>query len=213
MILRSLFLGATLAAALTGQASAIPLTDLFNTGVDAAGVALGDNALDTHYAVIVAPDPTPLGQPLAATSAGGFPVGPWIGDSTVSAWISPKSDTNGPVGDYVFRTTFDLTGLDPLQTSIAGQWSIDNSAIGIYLNGGFVGQFNNSFTSFVPFAVTSGFVSGINTLDFAINNAGGPVGVRVEMTGTSQPVPEPSTYGLMIAGLLGAGAVARRRSK
>jgi len=54
-----------------------PITTLFNTGVDAAGVSLADNALELHYTLTAGPV---TGTPFVATSANGFPIPPWIGD-------------------------------------------------------------------------------------------------------------------------------------
>lgn len=88
------------------QAAPIPLTDLFNTGVDNNHVALPNGVPDPHY-IFGAPPPTGV-VPITATSAGGFPIGPWIGDSPISAWITPALDRTGDAGDYVYRTTFTL---------------------------------------------------------------------------------------------------------
>ena len=77
---------------------AVPITGLFNTGVDAFGVPLTDNTPDIHYTFAV---PPPTGTvPLVTTAAGGFPIGPWLGDNTTSAWLTPSFDTTGNVGNY-----------------------------------------------------------------------------------------------------------------
>ena len=38
-------------------------------------------------------------------------------------------------GEYVYRTTFDLTGFDPATVSVSGMWAADDAG-GIRLNGG-----------------------------------------------------------------------------
>ena len=90
---------AILLCSATTVANAQPAIDfgLFNTGVDAAQKALSDDAVDPHYELI---DPSHfLGDAIVATSAGGFPIGPWLEDSHLSAWIAPSTTTNGP-GDF-----------------------------------------------------------------------------------------------------------------
>ena len=91
-----------------GVAWAGPATDygLFNTGVNDLQGVLADNDVDPHYTLI---EPSHvLGDPIVATSAGGFPIGPWLDDNHLSAWITPSADTNGD-GDvdgepsYVYR--------------------------------------------------------------------------------------------------------------
>lgn len=66
------------------------------------------------------------------------------------------------------------------------------------------------FTTWHSFATSSGFTSGVNTLEFDVLNGTGPSGFRVEVAGTVQPVPEPGTLLLLGSGLT-ALAVRRRR--
>lgn len=163
---------------------------LYNTGVDAAGRALPDDAMDTHYVLRLGG-----AQAIAATSAGGFPIPPWIGDSTVSAWISPSPDTLAPSAGnaYSYVTTFDLTGFNPATARIVGRWATDNNGLDILINGTSTGQFNTTqFSAWTPFAVTSGFVAGLNELRFVVQNGtpgdppgSDPSGLRVEMSGTA----------------------------
>ena len=135
-------LGGLLAVGLVAStsAAAVPAVDygLFNTGVDDQQNVLEDNDQDPHYTLV---DPSEIvGPAIVATSKGGFPIGPWLEDDHLSAWIGPSNDTNGP-GDldeffpnYYYRTTFDLTGV-PLQgLEINGEWSSDNRGIDIVLN-------------------------------------------------------------------------------
>ncbi len=101
---------------------AVPALDwgLFNTGVDNQQTVLKDNSQDPHYVLTVITQDPPsetVGPAIVATSKGGFPIGPWLDDDHLSTWIGPTNDTNGP-GDpdtffpnYIYRTTFDLTGV------------------------------------------------------------------------------------------------------
>jgi len=204
-----IFLGAG-----SAHAAFIPL---FDTGVDSSGNVLPHNTVgDPHYTLISVPGgPT---QTRIITSAGGFPIGPWLGDNSVSRWIGPNSDDDldGPVGDYIYRTTFDLTGFNLSTVVINGQYATDNSGF-IRLNGNVVGPSSPfvGYDHWTSFSLNSGFTSGINTLDFVVNNGGGPTGLRVEMTGTGDvlsAVPAPPAVALFAVGLVGlAGFRAVRR--
>ena len=188
-----------------GSTYAIPVRTLFNTGVDDSGAPLADNEIDLHYELI---DPSHIvGEPIVATSAGGFPIGPWVGDNNDSAWIGPTEDTSGPgdfdlIPSYHYQTTFDLTGYDPSTVSITGEWSTDNRGLDILLNGASTGFENAAqFGGFSPFtlSVQDGhqFLGGVNTLEFVLNNGAaegtpdGPTGLRVEMSGDADGLPGP----------------------
>jgi hypothetical protein len=180
------------------------ITSLFNTGVDNFGAVRTANGtlLDLHYTLIsspILPSPGAVGTQINNFSS-------WLGANTTSAWIGPVGDSslNGPVGAYTYRTTFNLAGFDPSTASIAGKWSTDNNGLQILLNGVNTGIPATSFSQFsigfAPFTISSGFVSGINTLDFVVNNGGGPTGLRTELVGTATAVtsttavPEPSDF-------------------
>jgi hypothetical protein len=190
------------------------ISSLFNTGVDAAGTPLPNNAAELHYTLLSVPSGTTSLR--VATSANGFPIGPWLSDDSLSAWIGPASDTSldGPGGVYDYRTTFDLTGFDPLTASITGQWSMDDSGVDILINGVSISPTSSNFLSWTSFSVNSNFVAGINTLDFVINNGTGPTGLRVEMSGTASAagVPEPAPIALLGAGLSVLGLLRRRKA-
>ncbi len=188
-----------------GQAPAAPIPGLFNTGVAADGSLLpasggATTVVDPHYKVIESADPAFPASPEApadtVTLLPGFPVGPWIAEGPLSKWIS-LNRTSGNVleGNYTFRTTFDLTGFDPAKARIEGKWSVDNTGVDIVLNGDSLGIVNGAgFGGFSDFMIESGFVEGVNTLDFVVNNAApdvNPAGLRVEMNGTVELPDEP----------------------
>ncbi len=181
-----------------------PATDwgLYNTGVDDDEIPLADNEVDPHYELI---EPSLIvGETIVATSEGGFPIPPWVPDSPISAWITPSEDTAGPgdfdvtVPSYIYRTRFDLTGVALDDLSIEGRWSTDNLGLDIVLNDNSLGIGNPAqFGGYTQFVMDTGFVNGINTLDFLVNNGGnednpdGPTGLRVEFAGNGPPPPPP----------------------
>lgn len=66
--------------------AAIP--SLFNTGVDASMTPLPDGTIgDPHYSLVSVPGGTT--DILVRTSAGGYPIPPYFGDDSSSAWIGP----------------------------------------------------------------------------------------------------------------------------
>jgi len=191
------------------------LTTLFNTGVDSGGNVLTNNTIgDPHYSLIAVPSGSTNTRII--TSAGGFPIGPYLGDNTLSRWIGPNNDAdlNGPVGNFTYRTTFDLTGFNPSTALISGKWSSDNNGLSILLNGVNIGTPAIPFTAFTnwfPFSISSGFVGGINTLDFLVYNGGGPTALRVEMAGTASAVPIPAALWLIGSALIGLVSFGRRK--
>jgi hypothetical protein len=220
----------SLPLSLPGLASAAPIS-LFNTGVDNAGNVLPANTLgDPHFTLVVAP----LGvdkQLKIWSAASGFPVapsGPWLGDDTLSRWIgldSMYSDglPHSPIqsGTYIFRTTFDLSTQDLASATIAGKWAVDNLGA-ILLNGATLGTTSGAgpgFFSLTDFSIDSGFVAGVNTLDFIVTNTFSPdvtvynpVGLRVEFsTAQAHTVSEPP-MGLLLL-VVSAAAFARRRKR
>ena len=188
---------------------------IFNTGVDNNGNALGDNVNDPHYDLIV--DPSGLGD--ATVPNDGFPIPPWVANNAGSRWIGPAdgNDANGPGGQYIYRTTFDLPIGAVLDTAfLSGFWGADDGGLtnaSILLNGQLVPISHNGFGLLTPSAPAPGspFQHGLNTLDFVLVNGGGPTGLRVDgLVGGFVNIPEPATATL---GLMGLGLLARRRRR
>jgi hypothetical protein len=176
-------------------ASAIP--NLFNTGVDASHNALPGGSVDPHYTLMSSADPSYPGPGAIVTSV--IPAGYWAPNADTSVWIAPAADENWPAlgtahpaGQYVYRLPIDLTDFDPSTVTITGVWGVDNEGY-MMLNGAQVGvlvtTYNNPLNAFL---LNSGFVSGVNYLDFVITNYPGggsnPTGLRVDRlqgTGTT----------------------------
>ncbi len=196
---------------ITGTASIggpVIIGTLFNTGVDDSNSLLPANSVDPHWKLIQNPDPSnpgtnafvvndvggvvPFGSQSAVWSKNG-PKSKWIGCKANQSSPSPYSEPNtvGP-GNYTFRLNFDLSGFNPKTVIIKGVFVSDTYTLDIRLNGvstGFKDLNQNDwvYQPFVNFLLTSGFVSGINTLDFVVvNTIISPSGLRVELSGTAQ---------------------------
>jgi hypothetical protein len=202
-----------LAWAGVGQAATLSLVSTGNNGA-------ANGSIDPNWTV---------GGPISGATHviadnGNYPFPSWIGSGAGSSqWISVGSDPTAPMGTYTFRTTVDLTGLDPTTALITGRWAADNTGH-IAVNGtdvGFAptGGLNSAIEGFhdwTDFSLSGMFAPGINTIDFVVDNLhdNSPVGVRVELSGGAnaggQPTPEPGS--ILIFGLaVGAAAWSRRR--
>lgn len=135
---------------------------------------------------------------------------------------------------FVFRQTFDLTGYDPTTADLKFQWAADDSGEIYATRGSWIPQFrlNGGAFTYYPGSspenriptygyssvvdLTSGFVSGLNTIDFYVEGNGMTDGFAlgnvVFTADPANPVPEPSTIFLLGAGLAGV-AFLRRRTK
>jgi hypothetical protein len=213
---------AILGGAEAANAELIP--SLFSTGVDNNGVPLPDGQIgagaigDPHYSLASVP-------PGGTTRIDVFTfLGQWVARDAISTWIAPNSVTtsgqpqDGPVGDYDYRTTFNLAGFNPATASITGKWAADNYGFDILINGQSTGNTTQTTTSdsFVllhDFSISSNFGAGINTLDFLVRNSNGPgpnaTGLRVEiLDATADPTstPEPSSL-IMLSSFLGMAGI------
>lgn len=219
-LVRSLAAAMSLAAACAAAHGAL-IPTLYNTGVDASGAVLPDGTIgDPHY--VLASVPTGTSAIRIITAASGYPIPPYLGDNSLSRWIGPNNNSTltSEGGIYTYRTTFDLTAYDLTTAAIVGSWSTDNNGLDILINGislGFTTSLTQFATGMAGFSVTSGFVPGLNTLEFVVSNfddgSPNPTALRVEMVGSADAlsVPEPGTLGL--AGLWVALATLRGRGR
>jgi len=127
---------------------------------------------------------------------------------------------------FVFRQTFDLTGYNPATANLQFQWAADDSGEGFAARGSWVPKFSLNGGSMVPWGtgatysfgptvdIHSGFVSGINTIDFYVEGNGVTDGLSLRTVGFNvTAVPEPETCAMLLAGLGLLGFVARRGKK
>lgn len=188
-------------------ASAVTINGLYNTGVDDFGVALPLGTTDPHYTL------TGPSSPAVVITPNTF----WISAPEASAWIGP---TNGsvtdPLGVYTYTLSFDLSSMDPSTAVISGNLAADNTSA-IFLNGVDTGfSHPDQFFTLEPFVISSGFVSGVNQLEFSITNNPGsganPTGLLVtNLMGEVSAIPIPAAVWLFGSGLIGLIGIARRK--
>jgi hypothetical protein len=202
-----------LASAGVGQAASLSLVHTGNNGA-------GNGTIDPNWTV---------GGPITGSAYviadnGVYPFPNWNGSAAGSSqWISATADTVAPSGTYTFRTSVDLTGLDPTTALITGRWAADNTGyisvngtkVGFPPIGGIGNNDSEGFRDWTDFSLSGVFAPGVNTIDFVVDNLhdGSPLGVRVELSGAAgqggNTVPEPST--MLIGAMAIAGGAWRRR--
>lgn len=178
------------------QLSAAPIPKLYSTGVKDDGTPLANATKDPHYTLVESADAAYPGPDLF-TLTPGFPVGPWLAEGPSSRWIAPRPQQGigNNEGQYILKTTFDLTGFDPNKAKITGKWAVDNSGADILINGVSTGLANGAgFGGFTDFTIETGFIEGVNTIEFVVINAPSginPTGFRAELRGTVELPDEP----------------------
>jgi len=198
----------SLIMSLTTTVKAVPIS-LFNTGVDGSGALLTPGDLDPHWTITSSAEPSFITPGPAITTLDNLA---WFANGPDSNWISAGS--GGAVGTYVYETTFDLTGLIPATATISGEFANDNNLDDLLLNGVSTGIVGGVFGGFTAFAIGSGFIAGVNTLEFVVFNGGtlpNPHGLRVELSGTANAIPEPSSFLMATLGVMGLAGLRRRR--
>lgn len=204
--------GIALLSLSSASLSAAVIPNLFATGVDSTGASLSPGAIDPHYTIFSRSDGLPSTNSVVMDGHG------WMSNNATSMWIWPGRDGRPSPLNITFRITFDLSGLDPNSASINGYWIVDNAGTDIQINGVSTGNsipYKVDTYNPVSFSINNGFVSGINTLDFIVEDGGIIGGFRVsQITGSASlassggQVPEPTSitiFGLSILGLVCRG--------
>ena len=176
---------------LNSSPGSVAIPDLYNTGINSEREVLPDGADDSHYILISSADIKYPGPETKVSLSTGFPMDRWVPNSQYSKWIAPRTDAVNfnEIGLYVYRTKFDLSKFKYNSAVIRGLWSSDNNGVDILINGKSTGFYTpiEAYYGMFPFEITEGFVEGINTLDFVVNNVNAPTGLRVELNGQADP--------------------------
>lgn len=210
-----LILTAVALVALPAISTAATIPTLFNTGVDASGNPLAIGSVDPHYQLISFPAGSGFSSSTFVADTTQSPINTaWANPGANARWIGPTTNVVNmasatTTGEYIYQTTFDLTGFDPASALINGQWTVDDTSLGIVLNGNDMGNSitgSGAFLTLKSFTLSTGFITGINTLQFKVTNAvvpdlTNPSGLVVIMNGTANVVPEPASIISIAAGI------------
>lgn len=205
-----LTLAGLLSIALSASPALAGTIAIYGTGATNSGTGQAD----PNYQLISAPPGVPYP---GAAYTGQYSA--WQAPPTGLFWDNPFNPLQyGPSGRYDYRTSFDLTGFNPASAVLTGLSGADDVGT-IWLNGVQVAAMG-SIAQFLAFNITDGlngahFQSGINTLDFMVDNTfvypDSPTGLTVQISGTADAVPEPGSLALMGTGIVGLGGLLRRR--
>lgn len=154
---------------------------------DDAGGVLAEGVNDDDYTVDVPDDPD-MG-PQATFTGGGppFPIPPWVANSATSLWISSTESSTDDPGVYTYEIRFEVPAeVEASQLSLAGQWTADDRATDLVINGTSTGLTVANFGALTAFPVNTGlglFQAGENVVQFLIENGvpdPTPTGLRVD---------------------------------
>ena len=219
-------------AALGAPALATPV------GIFGTGDGLTDGASDSHWSYFYDANNSPqTGQAVVLT----FPDhhylpgnvaanGNWVPNQTNAKWIATSdSDTTIPTspgfnGEDVlvtYSTSFNLSAFALGTVVLNINWTGDDDLKRVLLNGNLVQDYGSQCCEWGilhALAISSGFVSGVNTLSFEVRNDDNfKEGIIVQASGEGRlladpgtPVPTPATLPLLAAGLMALQLVRRR---
>ena len=167
---------------------AASVTNIFNTGLNANGTVLTNNAVDPHWQIASGPGAdatlTNAYVPIRDTAPSY-----WLPENLNSRWITPfQSALVTTVAEFRYRTSFDLTGFDPARIVLRMQVLSDNTVTAVLLNHQVTGiTFTNQYSRWAVKDLIGGFQAGTNTLEFVVNNTADETGFRCELSATDTP--------------------------
>jgi len=189
----------------TSAANSQPIDTLFSTGLDAFNDPLAPGSIDSNYIVLESGTNAEVLTGLPST---------YLPNDVNSQWVWQQSNGQPTNVTLTFRTQFDLTGFDSNTAIINGLWGVDNQGIDILINGvstgnSLLGVVFSNFDQLNSFVIVDGFLPGINTLDFIVQDNGSVSAFRAELSGTATVVPIPAALWLFLSGLAVMGAFHR----
>ncbi|NOQ16786.1 MAG: hypothetical protein GQ581_06980 [Methyloprofundus sp.] len=190
------------------HSTAIIDIEIYGTGLDGIGNPLGIGDNDLHYTVN-----ENSGTPAQVLSHPAY-----FPNNSDSQWIWQNASGTPADVTRTFTTTFELTGLDLSSVEINGAWGTDNQGLDILINGNstginLLGVIEDNYQALTDFTINSGFVSGINTLEFIIQDSGGVAAFRTELSGIgiTPTAPAPAAIWLVGSGLIGLFGMRKRQ--
>lgn len=250
---------AALLVPLPAGAAVIPILDLYGTGAATQTSLVATGTTDPHYRVVAFVSATNTGTQAGYPdyppqsidflgAARAYRISDWTPNVTSgdrwSQWVAPPGCFTttgtpfspdgqmviGPVGRYVYETTFTLPAAltDLTRVAIAGTFAADNLGLAVSLNGNDFdpAQFGGtsfSYDSSTPLA--SYFVGGVNTLQFRARNLFNtpeendfynPTGIQVTITSAfyvTVPEIDPSSWPAALALVVAALGWAEHRRR
>jgi len=196
---------------LAAAAGAANIPGLYPTGSNGSGGTLGDGASDLFYSVLSSNNTfynsNPQGTVINQTSIPSV----WFPNTSSARWIYDNKLAWVNQGATVtFRLSFNLTGYNPSTAVLFGASAADDAGK-IYLNGNFIGNCG-PYSTPTAFSASSGFLPGVNTLDFVVQDIGGAISGLIvpDIGGHVDKIPAPGAAALL--GLGGLVASRRRRA-
>jgi hypothetical protein len=190
------------------------INQLYNTGLDSNGIALTDlNGSEDAFWTVRLANTSNINDLAAIT----YKHNAYSADTGNSRWISIDStggnSTTSSSTNYIFTTTFDLTGYNASTAMITGLWGIDNYG-SIWLNGNDTGNTLSfgypAFRNMHELNISNFFIEGINTLTVQLTNGHtdpnqdpGPMALRLDnLQLSANYVPEPTPISIFAVFLL-----------
>lgn len=185
--------------------SSIP--SVYSTGINDFYNPLSSGSLDFHYS-LTQPG-TPIGSQVSATVADTTGTG-WITPWDNAQWIASNQDPATPQQIVTYYTAFNLDRFDARTAVITGEW-VGSGPSTIYVNGLATPIVNNGTRS--AFTISGPWTNQINWLAFEVASANNQNGLLVSMTGTANPIPEPSAWITLAVGLFVAALGLKMRKR